>query len=263
VIPKIVPPLTGVTVLVTRPAAQGAALCAEIERLGGSAIAFPAIEIEPLAIAAATAPVEFDLIVFVSVNAVEHGAARVSKGPQTRIAAIGRATAAALAAAKLAPDIVPEAGFTSEDLLAHPQLQLASGARVLIVRGAGGRELLKETFVAQGMAVETLEVYRRVRPQADAAQVAGIEARWSDEGIDVVTLTSIETLENLQAMLTDRGRQLLSSTALLVPSRRIVAAAVGAGLRGEVIVATGADDASMIGALAQWRMRARSSAGDC
>ena len=98
-IPKIVPPLTGVTVLVTRPAAQGAALCAEIERLGGSAIAFPAIEIEPLAIAAATAPVEFDLIVFVSVNAVEHGAARVSKGPQTRIAAIGRATAAALAAA--------------------------------------------------------------------------------------------------------------------------------------------------------------------
>jgi hypothetical protein len=44
---------------------------------------------------------------------------------------------------------------------------------------------------------------------------------------------------------------------LLVPSRRIVAAAVGAGLRGEAIVAAGADDASMIGALAQWRMRAR------
>ena len=91
----------------------------------------------------------------------------------------------------------------------------------------------------------------------DAARVAEVEARWSDEGIDIVTATSIETLENLQAMLTERGRQLLSSTALLVPSRRIVAAAVGAGLRGEAIVAAGADDASMIGALAQWRMRAR------
>jgi uroporphyrinogen-III synthase len=257
VIPKVVPPLTDLTVLVTRPAAQGAVLCEEIVRQGGSAIAFPAVEIEPLAMAATLAPVEFDLIVFVSVNAVEHGASRVSKGARTRIAAIGRATAAALAAAQLGADIVPEAGFTSEALLAHPQLQLASGARVLIVRGEGGRELLNETFAAQGMAVETLEVYRRVRPQVDADQIAALEARWSDEGIDVVTATSIETLQNLQAMLTERGRQLLSRTTLLVPSRRIVAAAVGAGLRGEVIVAAGADDAAMIGALAQWRMRAR------
>jgi uroporphyrinogen-III synthase len=257
VIPKVVPPLTDLTVLVTRPAAQCAMLCEEIVGNGGNAIAFPAVEIEPLAMSTALTPVEFDLIVFVSVNAVEHGVARVNKGAHTRIAAIGRATAAALAAAKLAADIVPEAGFTSEALLAHPQLQLASGARVLIVRGEGGRELLKETFVARGMAVETLEVYRRVRPQVDAARIAELEARWADEGIDVVTATSIETLQNLQAMLTERGRQLLSSTALLVPSRRIVAAAVGAGLRGEPIIAAGADDAAMIGALAQWRMRAR------
>jgi uroporphyrinogen-III synthase len=257
VIPKVLPPLTDLTVLVTRPAAQCAVLCEEIVRQGGTAIAFPAVEIEPLAIAAGVAPVEFDLVVFVSVNAVEHGAQQISKGSRTRIAAIGRATAAALAAAKLAADIVPEAGFTSEALLAHPQLQLASGARVLIVHGEGGRELLKETFVAQGMVVETLEVDRRVRPQVDAARVAELDTRWSDEGIDVVTVTSIETLQNLQAMLTERGRQLLSSTTLLVPSRRIVAAAVGAGLRAEAIVAAGADDASMIGALAQWRMRAR------
>jgi uroporphyrinogen-III synthase len=259
VIPKVLPPLTDLTVLVTRPAAQCTLLCEEIVRQGGSAIPFPAVEIEPLGLAVAAAPVEFDLIVFVSVNAVEHGAPRITKGASTRIAAIGRATAAALAEAKLAADIVPEAGFTSEALLAHPQLQLADGARVLIVHGEGGRELLKDTFVAQGMAVETLEVYRRVRPVVDAARVAEIEARWADEdaGIDVVTVTSIETLENLQAMLTERGRQLLSRTALLVPSRRIVAAAVGAGLRGDAIVAPGADDASMIGALAQWRMRAR------
>lgn len=255
-IPKIVPPLTDLTVLVTRPAVQCALLCAEIERQGGSAIAFPAVEIEPVA-AQAPASVDYDLVVFVSVNAVEHGARQVTKSTTTRIAAIGRATAAALAAAELAADIVPEAGFTSEALLAHPQLQLTSGARVLIMRGEGGRELLKETFVAQGMSVETREVYRRVRPIVDAARVAEVEARWSDEGIDIVTATSIETLENLQAMLTERGRQLLSSTALLVPSRRIVAAAVSAGLRGEAIVAAGADDASMIGALAQWRMRAR------
>ena len=256
-IPRVVPPLTDLTVLVTRPAAQCAVLCEEIVRQGGSAIAFPAVEIEPVAMQAIVEALDYDLVVFVSVNAVEHGARQVTKGARTRIAAIGRATAAALAAAELAADIVPDSGFTSEALLAHPQLQLASGARVLIVRGEGGRELLKETFVAQGLLVETREVYRRVRPNVDAARVAEVEARWSDEGIDVVTATSIETLQNLQAILTERGRQLLSSTALLVPSRRIVAAAVSAGLRGDAIVAAGADDASMIGALAQWRMRAR------
>ena len=257
-IPKVVPPLTGLTVLVTRPAAQCAMLCAQIEGQGGSAIAFPAVEIEPVAVqAAAVAAADYDLVVFVSVNAVEHGAQQMIKSARTRIAAIGRATAAALAAAELAADIVPEGGFNSEALLAHPELQLTSGARVLIVRGEGGRELLRDTFAEHGMVVETREVYRRVRPNVDAAKVAEVEARWSDEGIDVVTATSIETLQNLQALLTEHGRQLLSGTALLVPSRRIVAAAVSAGLRGEAIVAAGADDASMIGALAQWRMRAR------
>ena len=256
-IPKIVPPLTDVTVLVTRPAAQCAVLCEEIVRHGGNAIPFPAVEIEPLAVQATVTSVDYDLIVFVSVNAVEHGTRQIIKGANTRIAAIGRATAAALAAAELAADIVPEAGFTSEALLAHPQLQLTGGARVLIVRGEGGRELLKETFTTHGMSVETREVYRRVRPHVDAARLAEVETRWAEEGIDVVTATSIETLQNLQAMLTDRGRQLLSSTALLVPSRRIVAAAVGAGLHADAIVAAGADDAAMIGALAQWRMRAR------
>ncbi len=256
-IPKVVPPLTDLTVLVTRPAVQCAVLCAEIERQGGTAIAFPAVEIEPVAIEAMVTAADYDLVVFVSVNAVEHGARHVTRSERTRIAAIGRATAAALAAAELAADIVPDAGFTSEALLAHPQLQLTDGARVLIVRGEGGRELLRETFVTHGMSVETREVYRRVRPAVDPARVAEVEAHWADEGIDIVTATSIETLENLQALLTERGRQLLSSTALLVPSRRIVAAAVGAGLRGEAIVAAGADDASMIGALAQWRMRAR------
>ena len=59
-------------------------------------------------------------------------------------------------------------------------------------------------------------------------------------------------------MLTERGRQLLSGTALLVAEQENRGGGAGAGLRGEVIVAAGADDASMIGALAQWRMRARS-----
>jgi uroporphyrinogen-III synthase len=254
VIPRIVPPLTDVTALVTRPAQQAETLCSEIVRLGGVAIAFPCISIEPLD---APEAAEHDLVVFVSVNAVAHGVRLVRKGPGTRIAAIGKATAAALASLQMPADVVPEHGFDSEALLAHPKLALARGARVLIVHGAGGRELLQQTFIARGLTVETREVYRRVRPVVDERQCAEIEARWADEGIDVVTLTSIETLHNLTAMLSERGRRLLASTPLLVASRRIGQAAAEAGLSGEVIVASGADDASMIGALALWRTRAR------
>ncbi|MET0534425.1 MAG: uroporphyrinogen-III synthase [Steroidobacter sp.] len=255
-IPKVMPPLAELTVLVTRPASQAASLCDQITQHGGTAIAFPSVQIEALT---ATAAVGHDLVVFVSVNAVAHGVHLIEKSPTTRVAAIGRATAAALAQTSLPADIVPEAGFNSEALLAHPDLTLASGARVLIVRGAGGRELLQESFAARGLMVETREVYQRVRPAIDEALRNALEERWVADGIDVVTATSIETLHNLFEMLSERGRQLLRETVLLVASRRIAEAAASAGLNGTVIVANGADDASMIGALAQWRTRARVS----
>ncbi|MBL8264942.1 uroporphyrinogen-III synthase [Steroidobacter sp.] len=255
-IPKVMPPLAELTVLVTRPASQAAGLCEQLGQHGAAAIAFPAVEIAPLTAAAASG---HDLIVFVSVNAVAHGVQLIEKAPTARVAAIGRATAAALAQTSLPADIVPEAGFNSEALLAHPDLTLGDGARVLIVRGDGGRELLQESFTSRGLVVETREVYKRVRPTIDDATRQAVELRWANEGIDVVTATSIETLHNLIEILSDRGRALLRETALLVASRRIAEAAQAAGLNGTVIVANGADDASMIGALANWRTRARAA----
>lgn len=255
-IPKVMPPLAELTVLVTRPASQAAGLCEQIQRHGAAAIAFPAVEIAPVTAEAARG---HDLIVFVSINAVAHGAHLIEKGPTTRIAAIGKATAAALKETSLPADIVPEAGFNSEALLAHPDLTLSDGAKVLIVRGSGGRELMQETFAARGFVVETRDVYQRIRPSIDDATRDALETRWQNEGIDVVTATSIETLNNLLGMLSERGRALLRETTLLVASRRIAEAARAAGLNGTLIVANGADDASMIGALAQWRTRARAA----
>lgn len=255
-IPKVMPPLAELTVLVTRPASQAAALCEQIQRHGATAIAFPAVEIVPVTAAAASG---HDLIVFVSVNAVAHGVHLIEKSATARVAAIGKATAAALKQTSLPADIVPEAGFNSEGLLAHPDLTLAAGAKVLIVRGLGGRELLQESFTSRGLIVETREVYQRVRPSIDDATRDALETRWQSEGIDVVTATSIETLHNLMEMLSERGRALLREATLLVASRRIADAAQAAGLNGTLIVANGADDASMIGALAQWRTRARAA----
>jgi uroporphyrinogen-III synthase len=253
-IPKVLPPLTGLSVLVTRPAAQAEVLCKAIANAGGEAVALPAIEIELLQ----AEPVSScDLAVFVSVNAVAHGAHLLPRNTAMKVAAIGKATAAALAQAQLPASIVPEGGFDSESLLAHPQLELAPGARVVVVRGVGGREVLQQTFAAHAMIVETREVYRRVAPRVDPERIDAIEAQWNDGGIDVVTITSVETLNNLLGLLGERGRALLRRTALVLASRRIMEAAANSGCEGLMILAAGADDQSTIAALALWQTRAR------
>lgn len=253
-IPKVIPPLTGLAVLVTRPARQAVSLCALIEQFGGTAVRFPTIDIEPQS----APPAEpCDLVVFASTNAVEHGWRLLAPNPNMKVAAIGKATAAALKQLDIAVDYVPESGFTSEALLAHPELELKSGMQVLIVRGEGGRELLQSELASRGLMVRTREVYRRLQPAIDSNARDALEAEWSEGGIDVVTLTSVATLDHLREMLSDRGRALLETTALLVVSERIRKAARSANLHGHIVVAPAADDASIVGALASWHARAR------
>lgn len=248
------PPLSGLSILVTRPLPQATVLAQKITALGGEALILPAIDIKPLQ---ATPSGGHDLIIFVSVNAVEHGARLIQATAVTLIAAIGKATAAALKDAGIPANVVPAAGFNSEALLAHPQLNLAAQSRVLIVRGRGGRELLQESFSSLGCLVETLDVYERVAPAIDEQRRGELEAIWATHGIDVVTATSVETLDNLLAMLSEQGRALLATTPLVVASRRIMQAALERGLRGDIIVAGGADDDSVIGAVSQWNARAK------
>jgi uroporphyrinogen-III synthase len=202
----------------------------------------------------------YDLVVFVSVHAVEHGATHIVRTENMRIAAIGNATAASLKVAGLEANVVPEHGFRSEDLLAHPDLNIQTHSRVLIVRGRGGRELLRETFIHHGCHVDTLEVYERTLPQWDAARRDELENMWASGGIHAATATSVETLQNLQSLLSDRGKQLLASTPLVMPSVRIAEAARELGLRADCILASGADDESIIYALGRWHSRARMSA---
>jgi uroporphyrinogen-III synthase len=255
-IPAVIPPLTSLSVLVTRPLPQGARLAAGVQALGGEAHLLPAIEIKPLVTQASAV---CDLAIFVSVNAVEHGAASLTKSEGLRVAAIGHATAAALRTAGFDVHIVPERGFTSEALLAHPDLGLTPQTRVLIVRGQGGRELLRETFTVHGCSVETLEVYERAVPVLDAARREALESLWAADEIHAVTATSTETLQNLHKLLSERGQQLLAVTPLVVPSPRVAAAARELGLRGECILALGADDDATLNALARWHARARTS----
>lgn len=254
-IPWVVPPLRGISVLVTRPIPQGALLGSHIRRLGGEAITFPAIAIEPLTAAVTAA---YDLVIFVSTHAVEHGAALITRTATTRIAAVGKTTAAALSALNIKVDFVPAADSNSEALLAHPELAASACSRVLIVRGVGGRTVLQESFAALGSAVDVLECYRRIQPVVDSATLDALVTRWTAGEIDIVTVTSVETLTNLIALLGEAAGSLLRKTPLLVASARIRDAALALDLKGEMVLANGADDDSLVGALCYWQTRARS-----
>lgn len=234
----------------TRPREQAAGLCALIETAGGRAICFPAVSIVPPPDPAAAAGLlsgPADLLVFVSRNAVERSlplfpGGRLPGGP--RLAAVGKATAGALAAAGRAPDLVPAGRYDSESLLALPELQNLRGRRVVIVRGQGGRALLGDTMAERGADLSYAEVYRRALPDADPAPLL---ARWAKD-VQLVTATSGEILDNLVTLLGDTGRAPLVSTPLAVVSERTREAARELGFV-RVELADRADDSSLVAAL--------------
>lgn len=243
--------LGGRGVLVTRPADQAERLCALIRTAGGRPIPFPTIEIVPTpepAAARALLAAPWDLMVFISRNAVEQARALSgASAPWARtrlLAAVGRATAEALTAAGRAPDLVPSERYDSEALLALPALADSAGWRVLIVRGEGGRATLAETLTARGAAVTYAEVYRRALPRVD---VAPLIARWPAD-IQLVTATSDEVLLNLRELLGESARAILTATPLAVLSPRTGETARQLGF-GRIAVAARADDAALVEAL--------------
>ncbi len=244
--------LAGRGVLVTRPAGQAAPLCRLIEAAGGRAIPFPTIEIRPVAdpeAARARLGEPWDLMIFSSRNAVEYALALGADGTWPRVArlaAIGRATGAALAAAGRAPDLTPPERFDSETLTAMPELADMAGKRVLSVRGEGGRTLLATTLRERGAEVWFAEVYRRVRPTVDTADLL---ARWPAE-VDLAIATSEEVLLNLIDLLGPAGRDRLVATPLVVVAERTAATARGLGF-ARVRVAERAEDPAIVAALGE------------
>jgi uroporphyrinogen-III synthase len=216
--------LQGATVLVTRPVAQAQNLCDLLVKQGGQALRFPTLEIcasqpEPQALQAAMVS---DWLIFTSRNAVDF-AIKAFNGKMpvlntTRIAAVGDATASALHAAGWRVDCVPVSEFSSEGLLAEMPLQMLKGSRCVIVRGIGGREKLAEVLTARGAKVGYLEVYKRLQPQLDSTELTD---SLRTNQLDAVTVTSIEALQNLGAMVNEPLWTLLMALPLVVVSDRI------------------------------------------
>jgi uroporphyrinogen-III synthase len=215
--------LAGIGVLVTRPRRQATELVELIRSQGGSAIEFPVIEILPreqaLVEAAAVELPQPDITIFVSRNAVDNGLAYIASA---RTAVIGPATAAALEATGRNVDIAPVDGYDSEHLLEEPELRDVRGKHIRIIRGVGGRELLGDTLQDRGAVVDYLEVYERALPRYSAEQTAKLEQQWRAGAVKVVTVMSVESLNNLVSLLPQWCATELGNTLLVTPAARVI-----------------------------------------
>ena len=247
--------LNGAHILVTRPAHQAENLSRLISEQGGIAIRLPTLEITAVDDVdkikhSLTFPDKFQWLVFVSANAVTmHNyyldGGRMPHAQHTRFAAIGAATAQAMALAGLPVDLVPEQGYNSEALLAMPQMQQIDGQSFLIVRGEGGRDELAATLRNRGAIVDYLDVYKRVIPAIDHSAVLLLLTQGR---LDVVTITSGEALQNLLIMLGGNYHQMLFAIHLIVVSDRIGQMAADMGFK-QIVVAASPSDAAILEAV--------------
>jgi len=230
--------LAGKRILVTRPRELAQGLAAAIAAAGGEPVLYPALEIlapaDPEDARARLARLEaYELAVFVSPTAVRRALAlRGAPFPAgLRTAAVGEGTRRALEDAGVRGVVAPAGRADSEALLALPGLQRVQGARVLIVRGEGGRELLGQALEARGARVEYAACYRRSRPTAPPPAGA----------FDGACANSAEALENLVAVL---GAERLRATPLFVAHERVARRARELGLEAPLVAGPG--DAQML-----------------
>jgi uroporphyrinogen-III synthase len=194
---KVSNDLRDLCILVTRPKPQGEELCARIEELGGKPIYLPTLEIVPiqddeLFRQQMKSLSQYDWLIFISPQAVFHSVAWIPQSIGIKFAAIGEGTKNALQAAGFTDITHPLDEWTSEGLLKLPCFNSVSGKKIMLVKGAGGRELLADTLMARGAIVTEWVVYRRVLP--DMTVDPGL---FYQQKIDIIICTSGESMRNL------------------------------------------------------------------
>jgi len=250
--------LEGLGVVITRPEPAASVLAAALLREGARPFVFPALAIEetqptPKQEDALGRLPECGLAIFISANAVERGLAVARRsGPwpaHTRVAAVGEATAQALRNSGFATVISPKERHDSEALLALPELRSVKGENIVVFRGEGGREHLRDVLEDRGARVDYVECYRRSRPRTDPAPLL---AAWARGDVHAVSALSAETLENFLAMLGAEADARIAGCALVVPHAAIAAHPDARQFARVVVAAPGAE--GLVSALAGLRV---------
>ncbi|NBQ34463.1 MAG: uroporphyrinogen-III synthase [Gammaproteobacteria bacterium] len=164
-------------VLVTRPLAQSGNLNKLILNEGHTPLLFPLLEITPLKFGELYQA--YDAIIFISA---------------TMVFAVGEATAEKIKSYGVKVSDYPKGKASSEALLNLNSIKSLNDKEILIVRGKGGRETLKNGLVKSNNKITYLEAYERVEVDLTDEHTQNLnEFLKSSEG--VVVLTSNESID--------------------------------------------------------------------
>jgi uroporphyrinogen III methyltransferase/synthase len=206
-------PLRGLTVAVTRARAQASELAHRLEALGASVIEAPMIRTRRLP-GPPLDPTPYDLVCLTSANAVDALFERLQDGRHppgdaralagAKIAAIGAATARALAEHGVHPDVLPERSVAEALVEALADVPVA---RALIARARDARDVLPDALRARGAQVDVVALYETV------AEPLSVERLQEVRNANYVTFTSSSTVRFFVAAAGDNG---LSATTRIV-----------------------------------------------
>ncbi|OUS28124.1 hypothetical protein A9Q98_07675 [Thalassotalea sp. 42_200_T64] len=188
-----------------------------------------------------------DIIIFVSPAAVDFAFSQnhvQSNLARTLFIAVGTATADVLKAHGIENVITPEQQ-NSEGLLALEQLLAVENKQILIVRGNGGRELIKQQLEQRGAKVAYNEVYKRQWLTLNNEQTID---KWRKDKINCIVVTSSELLQHTLSYIDDKDWA--NDCIWLVASSRIAAQASAHGVT-TVIDAGGASHQHIYQALSK------------
>ncbi len=247
--------MTGWRLLLTRPAEESAALSSILAEAGIFSSSLPLLEIEPLPVSATMREILQHLDRYCAVIVVSKPAARIALAhiaehgiqvPHLQWFTVGAATAQILESQGLKV-YFPAEGDDSEALLEMHELREAvasTGARLLIMRGQGGRELLADRLRELGASVDYLELYRRELPQYSPAT---LPERIEAERLNGLVVSSGQGFEHLH-QLAGNAWPHLAQLPLFVPSPRVAELARAAGAQ-TVVDCRGASATALLTAL--------------
>lgn len=233
--------LEGQRIVVTRARADAETLCGRLAALGATPICAPAIRIEPVGdlrplddVIAGFA--SFDWVVFTSAAAVDIFCRRWRQAGRTpadlrgvKVAAVGPATARALAACGAQPDFVPDE-FVGDALA--DGLAIVPGHRVLLPRAEIARRETVEVLERRGATVVVVPIYRTVAAALDLAVIEDIR-----DGVDAVLFTSGSTVKHFMNSMRQHapGFVFPARTRIMCIGPVTAGAAQEAGLRVDAV----------------------------
>lgn len=227
--------LKGLRILNTRPQQQNHRLALQLHAVHAESIYCPLLEITACSNQWLLQLPELATVtsaVFISANAVTYCFDRladqhISWPAHINVIAIGQGTAKALADYHINVAAIPVAP-DSEHLLALPCLQQVAGQSVLLFKGEGGRELIEQSLLDQGAALSILNVYQRGIPPHEPQYINSL---WHDDAVDIILLTSEQSIRNLFIMFPEPAHAWLHNKPCLVVSRRLAETAAYAGMK--------------------------------